>query len=285
MKERTLKIGKPTPLIGVATEPDRFDPRRPIVIILNSGIMHHVGSCRMSVRLARAIGAHDLLAVRFDYSGIGDSEPRRGSEPFAELAVSECVEVMDYLQKSRGASTFILYGLCSGADAAYLTALADARVVGVSQFDPFCYVTRRYYYEYYKPLIFDWARWRSFLGSRWLQLTRTGITSSSVREAGLDQFIEIPTYTRVFPPRDEVAAGLRALVDRGVRVQVNFPRGPEYNYADQFTDSFPDVDFRGQLESNFYPDANHIITQAGAQAAVTAAIVRWVSIVASPTVP
>ena len=71
MKERALRIGRPTPLIGVVSEPEAFDPARPAVIILNSGIMHHVGACRLSVKLAREVAAKGLLAARFDYSGIG----------------------------------------------------------------------------------------------------------------------------------------------------------------------------------------------------------------------
>ena len=32
---------------------------------------------------------------------------------------------MDYLARTRGITRFILYGLCSGADASYFTALLD----------------------------------------------------------------------------------------------------------------------------------------------------------------
>lgn len=275
MRERTIKVGKPIPLVGVVTEPDR-PSQGPAVLILNSGIMHHVGSCRMSVRLARAIAARGLVTLRFDYSGIGDSEPRGGGRPFRELAVAECVEVMDYLQKTRGHDQFLLYGLCSGADASYYAALADTRVVGISQFDPYCYVTARYYLEYYRPVIFDYRRWKAFIGNRFRKVLREGQTRAG-EAANHDQFFEVPTYTRVFPPRDEIAAGLRGLVNRGVRIQVNFPRGPLYNYRTQFTDSFGDVPFRDQLELNFFPRANHIITQAEAQAEVLEAVSRWMA--------
>lgn len=279
MKERVLRIGKPVPLVGVATEPAALDAARPAVLILNSGIMHHVGSCRMSVRIARGLAESGLLAARFDYSGIGDSEPRRGTPSFAEVSVTECSEVMDYLQKTKGINRFVLYGLCSGADAAYNTALMDERVVAISQFDPYCYVTPRYYLEYYLPVLTNVERWRSFLGRRWSKLV--GHHGSSEAVGAVDpEFVEIPTYIRVFPPRESVAAGLRTLLSRNVRLQVNFPAGPLYNHQSQFRNSFRDVDFKGLVEVNYYKRANHIVTQPDMQKRIIDDIVRWIARVA-----
>ncbi len=79
MPERIVKIGKPQPLVGLLTEPVNPDPGAPAVLILNSGVMHHVGTCRMSVRLARAFADQGVAALRFDFSGIGDSPSRSGS--------------------------------------------------------------------------------------------------------------------------------------------------------------------------------------------------------------
>jgi len=279
MKERILRVGKPTPLVGVTTEPATLDPARPAVIILNSGVMHHVGSCRLSVKLARSIAAEGTLAARFDYSGIGDSESRRGTPAFEEVSVTECAEVMDHLQRTRGIDRFILYGLCSGADAAYNTALRDPRVVGISQFDPYCYVTPQYYVRRYLPIVTDLRRWKSFAGRKLQALTGGGETAAATE---IDrEFLEIPTYVRVFPPRESVAEGLRSLVTRGVRLQVNFPSGPLYNYRAQFRDSFPEVPFNDAIEVNYYPRANHIVTQPYEQAVVVRDITQWVSRVAT----
>lgn len=277
MKERALRIGKPTPLVGVATEPGQFDPDQPAVLILNSGVMHHVGTCRLSVKIARAVANKGLLAVRFDYSGIGDSEPRRGAQSFEESSIAETREVMDYLQKTRGISQFILYGLCSGADAAYFTALADERVVGTVQLDAFCYRTWQYPIRYYVPLLFKAGRWKSFLSRK---LGFGGISNRSPSEvAGIDdQFFEVPTYTRSFPPRDEVAAGLRKLTARGVRLLNIFTGGePEYVYDAQYRHSFGDVRFGNLLQVSYYPQTNHIITQLDEQARIVGEIADWVT--------
>lgn len=279
MKERVLRVGKPTPLAGVTTEPATIDPARPAVIILNSGVMHHVGSCRLSVKLARSVAAEGTLAVRFDYSGIGDSESRRGTPSFEEVSVTECAEVMDHLQRTRGIERFILYGLCSGADAAYNAALRDPRVVGISQFDPYCYVTPKFYLRHYLPIVTDLRRWKSFLGRKVAAMA--GRHEEQATDTIDREFLEIPTYVRVFPPRESVAAGLRALVGRGVKLQVNFPAGPLYNYRAQFRDSFPEVPFDDAVEVNYYARANHIVTQPDEQSVVVRDITRWITRVAT----
>lgn len=278
MRERALRIGKPTPLIGVSSEPDAFDPELPAVLVLNSGVMHHVGACRLSVKIARAVAARGLLAVRFDYSGIGDSEPRRGSDSFEEVSLRECAEVMDYIQKTRGTRRFILYGLCSGADAAYNTALADTRVIGICQIDAYCYITWRYYVEYYLPILFHGHRWKSFLRNRWQSLSRRSAPRSPSEVAGVDdQYFEVPTYTRIFPPREVIAEGLRKLAGRGVQLYVIFTGGEaHYNYQSQYRDSFSDVSFGDSLQVDYFAETNHIITQPASQTRVVQRIADWV---------
>ena len=102
MREITLKIGRPTPLTAIATEPKGLDSSKPAVLILNSGVMHHIGTCRISVRIARELAKSDFLALRFDFSGIGDSEPRRGTDSFADSSSAEITEVMNYLEQKKG---------------------------------------------------------------------------------------------------------------------------------------------------------------------------------------
>lgn len=278
MKERAIRVGKPTPLIGVASEPENFDPDLPAVLVLNSGVMHHVGTCRLSVKITRALAAKGLLAVRFDYAGIGDSEPRRGTASFEESSIAETREVMDYLQKTRGVNNFVLYGLCSGADASYVTALADERVVGIVKIDPYCYRTWQYPLRYYLPILLDAKRWKSFLSRKLESLIGKSKAKSASEVAGIEeQYFEVPTYTRKFPPRDQVAVGLQKLIDRAVGIYVIFTGGePEYIYDAQYRQSFSDVDFRDLLRVDYHPETNHIITQIDYQERVVQEIVLWV---------
>lgn len=272
LKERAIRIGKPVPLAAVVTEPAAFDPRRPAVLLLNSGVMHHVGSCRMSVKLARAMAGRGLLALRFDFAGIGDSEPRGGTLAAGEAALAQLEEVMDYLRRTRGVERFILYGLCSGAMTSFRMACRDERVVGIVQIDGYCYRTWRYHYEYYRPRLLRKERWVSALG-RLLGRRRQAAAATGVDDA----FLEVPTFDQ--PPAQEVvAAGLRQLVERGVRMYACFTGGEaNYNYAGQYRDSFRSVDFRGLLREEYYPQTNHIITQPDQQRLVIDSIVSWVA--------
>lgn len=280
IRERALRIGSPVPLVGVTSEPPQFDVSKPAVIVLNSGVMHHVGACRLSVKIAREIAARGLLAVRFDYSGIGDSEPRRGSDAFDEVSLRECAEVMDYVQRTRGVREFILYGLCSGADAAYNTALVDHRVVAMAQIDAYCYETMRFHVERYRRAVANPSRWRGYLSRRVARLLGHG--QAADEQGGADaQHFELPSYIRVFPPREQVAAGLRALVDRGVKMHVIFTGSEHhYNHAAQYRASFPEVAFGNVLTVDYFPEANHIITQPRYQRVVVDRIAGFAAAVA-----
>lgn len=272
MRERVLTIGDRSPLIGVASEPADFDFTKPALLILNSGVMHHVGTCRLSVRLARTVAQRGLLAVRFDFSGVGDSEARRTSEPLDEVWRKECSEVMDHLQKTRGAKEFILFGLCSGADAAYNTALSDPRVIAFSQIDGYCYVNWRYYFA-----LLHRRRFMRFLSRRW-KLLRHGSPARSRHLDGVsEQPLELPTYRRRVPPRLEVVEGLRGLVGRGVRMFHIFTGGEaHYSYEGQYRDTFHNVDFGDLLRVDYYPLSDHIITQPRHQLEIVRSLSDWV---------
>lgn len=137
MREQALLLGRKHPLVGVLSIPSVEAPaHEPAVIIMNAGIVHHVGPNRWSVRLARLLAEQGHLAVRFDHSGIGDSDPRRDTLPFEESSVEEVRDVMDDLQQNRGVGSFVLLGLCSGAKTALQAAQIDDRVAGAVMVNP-----------------------------------------------------------------------------------------------------------------------------------------------------
>lgn len=278
MKERAIRIGSPAPLIGVLTEPKDFQASKPVVLILNSGLMHHIGTCRLSVKLARSLAAIGLMSVRFDFSSIGDSESRRGWQTFQESAPIEVAEVMDYLQSKRGVGQFILFGLCSGADTAYSTALVDKRVVGIAQIDAYCYRTPKYYWNYYKSKIFDPLKWFNFV--KRILSERFNRSNSDDKDA--EEFFELASYVRQFPPQETVAQGLQQLLDRQVAMNVIFTGGEvHYNYLNQYRESFKgQVDFADLLELHYFQESGHIITQPHCQKNVIKELTQWMDGVA-----
>ena len=123
---RTL-VGILTPAHGAATDM--------AVILLNAGLIHHVGPHRLHVRLARALAGIGVACLRFDFSGIGDSPARPDNLPIVEMVVREPCEAMDELER-RGYKRFVLAGICSGAYSAFKATSVDARVVGAILINP-----------------------------------------------------------------------------------------------------------------------------------------------------
>lgn len=276
MRERAVKFGASSNLVGVLTEPPpgSGSEERPAVLFLNSGILHHAGASRLYVKLARRLASSGFLCLRFDFAGVGDSEPRRDTLPFARGAVADAKEAMDFLQSTRGNQRFILVGLCSGADMAYHVSLADERVVGLAKLDAWVYSTRRSVVRHYAPRVLSLQQWRHSIGVR-LEERRARATAA-VEDPAASPYVA-PEYRRKFPPREEVEEGLRRLTDRGVRLYYFFSgdQGKIFNYREQYRESFSGVDFRDLLTVDFQPESDHTVTGLQHQEEVVNAIHAW----------
>ncbi len=271
IRERTLKLGKSAPLVGIFSEPEPglAQEERPVVLLLNSGILHRVGACRLHVRLARRLAAEGHAVVRFDFSGIGDSDVRKDDLAFEESAVQELKETMDQLSRMRGTDAFVPMGLCSGADMALEIAKADERVKAVGLLDLWCYRTPGYYLRRYGPKLLSASAWAHSVQVR-------------VSEWGNDpyeapEYLDMQTYVRDFPPRADARRALADLVSRGVRLRCIFTGGqPEdYNHEGQFRAAFRSVRFGDLLEETYLPEADHIFTHLGHQEWVINEISTW----------
>lgn len=276
MRERAVKFGAASNLVGVLSEPDSGTAAegRPGVLFLNSGILHHAGASRLYVRIARRLASSGFHCLRFDFAGVGDSEPRRDTLPFAKGALADAAEAMDFLKSTRGIDRFILVGLCSGADMGYHVALADDRVVGLAKLDAWVYATPRSRIRHYAPRVLSLRQWRHSISVR---LQRRREASEAAEANGTPALQVSPEYRRKFPPREEVERGLRTLMDRGVRLYYFFSGDQiqTFNYRDQYRESFRGVDFRNLLEVDFEPDSDHTVTGLGHQEKVVGAIHRW----------
>ncbi len=273
MIERVVQFGAVANLTGVLTEPaaDRAVPGVPPVLLINSGIIHKVGSCRLYVKLARALAERGVASLRFDLSGLGDSDVRKDSLSFEESAVAETQEAMDYLTRLRGWTSFQLAGLCSGADVAHMTAVVDARVVGMGSIDARTHITPAYWWYNYKPKLLKPHFWvnrvRMLLGSASAPATAGGPD---------DTAFEVPTYVRVIPPRDELAAELRTITSRHVNLLYVFTDGLDfYNHGGQHRTAFRDVPFGDCMTECHLPGADHILSSPPMQQRAIELHVEW----------
>jgi len=277
-REKGVRFGVSASLVGVLTEaaPGTGTEGRPAVIFLNSGILHRVGSCRLHVRMARAYSAAGFHSLRFDYSGIGDSDQRRDSLSFEESAVVETREAMDYLHKVKGVQKFILIGLCSGADMAHETAVKDERVAGMVLLDAWAYKTLAYQVRRIVPKLLDVKVLKNAVAVRW-RAARGLNQDSRVCVPGSEGVeYEVPKYVRVFPPRERVEGDLKAFVERGIAMYNIWTGGlGEYNHQGQHAATFRKVRFGPLLREERIADADHILTGLQHQAYVIENGVAW----------
>jgi alpha-beta hydrolase superfamily lysophospholipase len=126
IEESICRFGPADSLFGILSRRDA-SPARPAVLIFNGGAVHHVGPNRLHVTLARSLAALGFACLRFDLEGIGDSvrrAPGRENHPYPENATADADAALAYLKGAHGYSRFIALGLCSGAHAAFHSALA-----------------------------------------------------------------------------------------------------------------------------------------------------------------
>ena len=275
LQERALQLGPDGELIGILNSPgDPAVPARPVVLVLNAGVVHRVGPHRLHVVLARRLAGYGISSFRLDLSGIGDSRPVPGALSFRESAVTDLRLVMDQLKIETGATRFILFGLCSGADNALATAATDSRVVGLVLLDPPAYVTLPAWVRHASARLRELgsvsavAAW----GARTLASQGRNLLSKLTRQEIIDQI----TGERETPPPAFYRAQLNALVTRGVPILAGFSGSlrERYNAKGQLFELFPEL--RGRVDVAYFPNANHTFTELVVQAELTSTVTTWI---------
>lgn len=270
MREKIFKVGQTTSLNGILTFPDE-SYSEVCVLIFNSGLMHHVGTSRISVILARQLAEKGVLSFRFDFSGIGDSLPRRTKTSFSENVKIEAVEVMDEIQATYKIKKFILYGLCSGADASFVVAQEDDRVIGISQIDPYLYRNFGWYVRHYG--------FRLLKSKVWLGFLKRCIVKSRTAGDIPDHLVEaLDGNGREIPPQKDVEQGYRKIVSRNCKVFIIVTGGQAYtfNHKNQFRDVFSNVHWQKNLEFHYFPKMEHVIPEPEYQKKTVSIISKWI---------
>lgn len=282
IKEIALLLGPRRSMVGVAT-PAIGAPADAVpltAVILNSGIVHRVGPNRMSVTLARALAANGIGAVRFDLSGIGDSEPRTDGLPPFQACMADIREALDSLQATRRVTRVVLIGLCSGADQSLVYSPDDPRVVGAVLIDPSIPTTRRFWVHYYRRQATNLESWRRLAwdpNSRWRSMARR-IVGDQSRTDGQRTSEDTPRGPRRFQDEPEVRAFLSEAYRRVLeaRVQLLAITTGERTYREQLLHAFPDVPFNVRLRLEHFEDADHVFSSLPIRQRAIHLIVEWV---------
>jgi dienelactone hydrolase len=275
VRDEVLRIGPEQQLAGILSHPQKIaDPAaRPGVVLLNAGVLHRVGPHRLHVHLARQLAALGFASLRLDLGGVGDSISSSNALTFRESAVADTRLAMNRLQELHGHRTFVLFGVCSGADNALATALTDHRVAGIVVVDPPTYPTRRAQLRMLRHRLRNQSPWSTM---RWgLTLVERQLRERLARARG-QEVEEDLTPGREIPPAETYQDQMIALTDRGVRALALYSGAhrERYNHPDQVFEALPAL--RGRIDHIWFPRANHTFTQLDAQGELLTAVTRWI---------
>jgi len=282
LREVAVRFGREDSLCGVVSYPQGRREDAPGVLLLNAGMVHRVGPNRFYVNLARALAGHGFPVLRFDFSGVGDSEPRTDSLRFERSAVEESQAGMDLLADMGLSRLFVLAGLCNGAEMSFKTACADPRVLGLALINP-----QRYLTEPSRELVahvegrteadFYWRTAR-FKPQSWFKFVRGRSDYRAVLRALGRKLGSLLGNDERVPAEHPDAAAFARLYRRGVRLLLLFSEGdPGMAYLGTIAgDRVAAWRASGQLGLEVIPGADHTLTPLASQDRVRQSIVRWI---------
>jgi pimeloyl-ACP methyl ester carboxylesterase len=280
--EKAVAFGPNRSLVGVWTTPgnDASGAPRPAVLLLNSGVIHHAGIWRLHVRLARALAADGFPSLRFDLSGIGDSERREVAATIEENVAKDVDDALTHVRDDRGISETVLLGLCSGARDSLEAAERDSRVVGVVAIDLVAdLLTRQHYMAHFGRRLLSAESWRNTVTGRnglMRRLLDALRGRSAPRSQGMNQAVVGLRDTMSRQYLSEIAS---TLLERDAKLLYLFSGGLEYNYnhRSQFREAVPDLAGHPNLTYDYFPQADHTFSCLAEQTALIARISQWMT--------
>jgi hypothetical protein len=267
MKERAVKFGAEGNLVGILTEPDGAVPGRPAVLLYNVGFGHRVGPHRLNVELSRELAARGFVSLRFDLSGLGDSDPRVAPGEPVERAAADLEEAMAYLSRRRGLERFALVAMCSGVDVGHVVATREPRILAAAFLDGYAYVTAGY------RLRSALARLRQPRAAfrKLLRALRPAPPPAAGQGGGAT------FYDREYPSREAFVRDVLGMSGRGTQLLYLFSFGWWYfNHVGQFAAMLGRRRLPPGLQVEYWIDADHMYTAVGARARLVLRLAGWV---------
>lgn len=270
--EKAIVVGENPQLLGVLTKQNKYeatsDARLPTILLLNSGLLGHIGPFRLYVRMARKFADMGFSTFRFDLSGIGDSERHLDVRTRDEQHMGDIQSVMNYLDKHEKCYQYIVMGICTGADNAHKAMLKDKRVVGAVCIDGYAYQTPRYYFNLYAPKLTSFNSWKTL--SR--QIFNKLKSKFEHKQDVIPQNIE---YRWVEPSEEKTEQDYKIFIERNVSLLAIFTASWPYNYLQQHADSFKNLPFGENLQVAYLENAEHIFPLSEDRTQLMMEIVNW----------
>lgn len=280
MKEFAITFGENRGLVGIITEPKKSNSHAHIgIILLNAGMVHRIGPFRLNTLLARTLANSGYTVLRFDLSGIGDSELSISTSSNEEQAVNDIGHAIDYLKQANQTKSFILIGLCTGADNAHKAAIKYNEVKGAIYLDGYAYPTPRFYIKRYLPVLLNPRR---FIHALWSIIKLIVLRVPLYPPDPLAQAEGEPTNLFVWnlPLKEKTLKELQSLIKRNVELCCIFTSGSirQYNYRGQFKESFRKIDFGDKLQVHLFEEMDHTYILTEDREKLIRTIVDWVGV-------
>lgn len=276
--ETAHNIDPASNLIGISIVPDdSVGTGRPGVILINAGFLHRVGPNRMNTTVARKLAEAGFASMRMDLSGLGDSMNRIGAVEDYESVSVDLNKAMEFMATNFGLKSFVLVGLCSGANDTARKAIWDDRIVGLVNIDGLGYRTKRFYvnhlFLHLLRRVAQPARWRR-LYHRYLENAKNRSSNKEIRKSILMNTVAYTDWSL-----DEAGDNFVKLAKRGVKMHFIYTGGVSgfYNYRTQFWDIFVNYDFLGMASSSYFPATDHLNMLQHQRQEVQENIVNWVA--------
>ncbi len=276
-REKVVAFGSDDRLVGVLSAPVAPTLSRGLhVVLLNSGLIHRVGPSRMHVLLARDLAAAGIPTLRFDLSGVGDSERQPDAITLQESVEQDISAALAYLSAEHGAEYFVLAGLCSGAYDAFHAAQQDSRIASVVLLDiPGPFLSWRHVVFHLKARMLRPASWgRPF--EKMLLYARVLRHVSGPNTTPTE--IEYRPGVRRPISRQRMQSELEEILARNVRLYFIFTAGVpgNYNHHSQFRRTFPKAAKHPALRHDFLPECDHLFSTTAARSRVVSLVRDWV---------
>ncbi len=271
MKESAHTFGSSVPIFGILTEPavDSVIDNLPTILLVNAGLLGRAGPFRLHVILARELAKIGFRTMRIDLSGIGDSGRHRDNRPREEQHLNDIRDAMEYLEKERAVTSFVLMGICTGADNSHRALREDDRVIGAVCVDGYSYPTFRYYFNHYAPKFVSRTSWKNLLKRIVRKLSGSGQDDQDSSE---DNELD---YRWKLPPKNETQADYQAIINRDAKLLCVYTAGWRCNYSGQLAESFSALDFGNSISAVYLPNATHTFKVEEDRKELIAAVRPW----------
>ncbi len=249
MNRAPVLLGEGRQLFGIRTLPTGIRPSKHGVIVLNSGLLHHVGPFRLHIDLSDRLAAQGYAIVCLDQSAKGES-PRRTGMSRQQSVLLDYDDAMAELAQY-GITHAVLVGLCSGADDAGLIASHRDSVSGIVSLDGYArrnlYYLIKYVVTHYGKRIFSVSAWTRFLRRK---ADRLAAGNAEQELDGID--------IRNWGSDAEMLEQYSNFLGRGGKLLAIFTTGQDYyNHRGQLAAELTVPPGTGKVDEVFYTDANH----------------------------